>query len=40
MRLIDAETLMKIGAIMATVAFAVLLVGFLLFVIGSCMDNL
>lgn len=39
-RLIDAETLMKIGTILAIVAFVVLLIGFLLFVIGYCMEIL
>ncbi len=39
-RLIDAETLMKIGTIMAIVALVVLLLGFLLFVIGYCMEIL
>lgn len=39
-RLIDGETLMNIGTIMAIVAFALLLLGFLVFVIGFCMENL
>lgn len=39
-RLIDGETLMKIGTIMVIVAFAILLLGFLVFVIGFCMENL
>lgn len=40
MRLIDAETLMKIGTIMAIVAFVILLLGFLVFVIGYCKEIL
>lgn len=39
-RLIDGETLMNIGTIMAIVAFALLLLGFLVFVIGFCVENL
>ena len=40
MRLIDAETLIKIGAIMTIIALVVALLGFLLFVIGYCMEIL
>ena len=39
-RLIDAETLMKIGIILAIIAFIVVLLGFLLFAIGYFMEIL